>query len=355
MARMLTADDVEAGMVGGLFLSAGGSGRNAVAKNRGLGQMALDYGGVRLVGIDELCPDAPIITATAVGAPGFANWAIRPRDAINAARRLIETLEKPPVGVICGHVPGFNAWLVASALGLDYVDAASNGRGHPTVKMGGMGLASRLDLSITQVANSGSKAENSEFAVVVTGDIVRTSNLMRQAAIINGGLIYAARGPLSAGFIKENGAAGAITFQLDLGRAMLAAKGSDRVSATVEFLGGELLVEGEVTENTVAYGGGFDLGQMKVCGNDGEAVLGIYNEFMTADFGGKRVATFPDMIGTLDPQTGDVVSISESKVGNRVAVIVAHRSRFPVGKGALDPNVFPEVEKAMGVDMCSYL
>lgn len=355
MARMLTADDVEAGMIGGLFLSAGGSGRNAVAKNRGLGQMALDYGGVRLVGIDELDPDAPIITATAVGAPGFANWAIRPRDAVNAARRLIETLEEPPAGVICGHVPGFNAWLVAAALGLDYVDAASNGRGHPTVKMGGMGLASRLDLSITQVGSSGSEAEGSEFAVVVKGDIVRTSNLMRQASVINGGLIYAARGPLSAGFIKENGAAGAITFQLDLGRAMLAAKGGDRVRATVEFLGGELLVEGEVTENTVTYGGGFDLGQMKVRGSNGEAVLGVYNEFMTADIGGKRVATFPDMIGTLDPQTGEVVSISESKPGSRVAVIVVHRSKFPVGKGALDPNVFPEVEKAMGVDMRSYL
>ena len=355
MTRTLTTDDLEAGLVGGLFLSAGGSGRNAVAKNRGLGQMALDYGGVRLAGIDELDPDAPIITATAVGAPGFSKWAIRPRDAINAARRLIDKMEKPPVGVICGHVPGFNAWLVAAALGLDYVDAASNGRGHPTVKMGGMGLASRLDLSITQVACSGSKAEDNELAVVAEGDIVRTSNLMRQAAVINGGLIYAARGPLSAGFIKENGAAGAITFQLDLGRAMLAAAGADRISATIEFLGGELLVDGEVTENTVTYGGGFDLGQMKVRGRSGEAVLGVYNEFMTADFGGKRVATFPDMIGTLDHQTGDVVSISESKPGSRVAVIVAHRSKFPLGKGALDPAVFPEVEKAMGVDLRSYL
>jgi len=355
MTRMLTTEDVEAGLVGGLFLSAGGSGRNAVAKNRGLGQMALDYGGVRLVALDELDPDATIITATAVGAPGFANWAIRPRDAINAARRLIDSLGKPPVGVICGHVPGFNAWLVAAALGLDYIDAASNGRGHPTVKMGGMGLASRLDLSITQVGCSGSKAEKNELAMVVEGDIVRTSNMMRQAAVINGGLIYAARGPLSAGFIRENGAPGAISFQLDLGRAMLAADGADRVRATVEFLGGELLVEGEVTENTVTYGGGFDLGQMRVRGKNGEVVLGVYNEFMTADFGGKRVATFPDMIGTLDPQTGDVVSISESKVGSRVAVIVAHRSKFPVGKGALDPAVFPEVEKAMGVDMRSYL
>ena len=72
----------------------------------GLARMALDYGGVRLVGLDELDPDATVITATAVGAPGFANWAIKPRDAINAARRLIEKLDKPPVGVICGHVPG---------------------------------------------------------------------------------------------------------------------------------------------------------------------------------------------------------------------------------------------------------
>ena len=353
MTRMLTADDVEAGLVGGLLLSAGGSGRNAVAKNRGLGRMALDYGGVRLVGLDEVDPDATIITATAVGAPGFANWAIKPRDAVNAARRLIERLDRPPVGVICGHVPGFNAWLVASALGLDYIDAASNGRGHPTVKMGGMGLASRLDLSITQVACSG--AEKSEFAIAVEGDIVRTSNAMRQAAVINGGLIYAARGPLAAGFIKENGAAGAISFQLDLGRAMLAADGADRVGATVEFLNGQLLVDGEVTQNTVQYGGGFDLGQMVVRGRDGEAVLGVYNEFMTADFAGKRVATFPDMIGTLDPITGECVSISESKPGSRVAVIIAHRSKFPVGKGALDPAVFPEVEEAMGVDMRSYL
>jgi uncharacterized protein len=355
MTRMLTVEDMEAGLVGGLFLSAGGSGRNAADKYRTLGQMALDYGGVRLVALDELDPDALIITATGVGAPGFANWAIKPRDSINAATRLIERLERRPVGVICGHVPGFNAWLVAAALGLDYIDAASNGRGHPTVKMGGMGLASRLDLSITQVGSSGSKSEKSEFAVVAEGDIVRTSNVMRQAAVINGGLIYAARGPLTAGFIKENGAPGAITFQLELGRAMLAAAGADRVRATTEFLGGEVLVEGEVTENTVAYGGGFDLGQMTVRGANGEAVLGVYNEFMTADFGGKRVATFPDMIGTLDPLTGDVVSISESKPGSHVAVVIAHRSKFPVGKGALDPAVFPEVEKAMGVDMRSYL
>lgn len=355
MARTLTMEDMEAGLIGGLLLSAGGSGRGAVDMNRKLGQTALEKGDLRLAGIDELDPAASIITATAIGAPGFPRWALRPDDAVDAVRLLMARLDKPPVGVMCGHVPGFNAWLVAASLGLAYIDAASNGRGHPTVKMGGMGLASRSDLSITQVATSGSKAQNNQLTIVAEGDIVRTSTVMRQAAVVNGGLIYAARGPLTAHFVKENGAPGAISFQLGLGRAMLAAPGRARIDAAIHFLGGEVLVEGDVTGNSVTYGGGFDLGQMVVRGKDGEATLGVYNEFMTADLGGRRVATFPDLIAAFDAQTGEVVSISESKPGSRIAVIIAHRSRFPVGKGAVDPAVFPEVEQAMGIDLRSYL
>jgi DUF917 family protein len=354
MARPLTVDDIEPALVGGLFLSAGGSGKAAVARGRALGRMALDYGAVNFAALGELDPTAPIITATAVGAPGFAEWPVMPRDSIDAARRLVALIDEKPVGVICGHVPGFNAWLVAAALGLPYVDAASNGRGHPTVKMGGMGLASRPEVSIIQVACSMGKA-NRPLAVVAEGDIVRTSNVMRQAAITNGGLIYAARGPLSVGFAADNGAPGAITFQLELGKAMLRADGPDRVRATVEFLGGKLLVQGKVIENTVRYGGGFDLGKMIVRGADRAVVLGIYNEFMTADVDGERAATFPDMIGTLDPLTGEPVAISELPAGSEAAVIIAHRSKFPVGKGALDPAVFPEVEAAMGLDLRSYL
>jgi DUF917 family protein len=317
--------------------------------------MALEYGDLELVSLDEHDPGGIIITATAVGAPGFARPSVAPRDGVDAARRLVAMLDKPPVGVICGHVPGFNAWLVAAALGLPYVDAASNGRGHPTVKMGGMGLASRPDVSIIQVGRGGVQSVGSRLTVVAEGNIVRTSSVMRQAAVVNGGLIYAARGPLTAGFIKENGAAGAIAFQLELGCAMLKATGPGRVDATVNFLGGDLLMVGDVVANSVSYAGGFDVGRMSVRSDNGEVALGVYNEYMTVDLDGRRVATFPDMIGTLDPQTGAPVAISELVPGTRVAVISAHRSKFPVGKGALDPAVFPEVEEAMGLDLRSYL
>src|SRR6516165_3231720 len=246
MARSLTANDVESALIGGLFLSAGGSGKRSAARGQALGRVALDYNCVRLVSLDELKPDGPVITATAIGAPGVANPAVMPRDSIDSARRLVAMLDQKPVGVICGHVPGFNAWLVAAALGVPYVDAASNGRGQPTVKMGGMGLASRPYVSIIQVGRGGQRVDGSRLTVVAEGNIVRTSTVMRQAAVVNGGLIYAARGPLTAAFIKENGAAGAITFQLALGTAMLKAAGPDRIEATVAFLGGELLMTGEV-------------------------------------------------------------------------------------------------------------
>jgi DUF917 family protein len=72
VGRRLNRDDVEAALVAGLFLSAGGSGRNAVERNRAQGRAALDYGGFDFVLLDELESSALIITATAVGAPGFA-------------------------------------------------------------------------------------------------------------------------------------------------------------------------------------------------------------------------------------------------------------------------------------------
>src|SRR5947209_3872981 len=324
MARRLNRDDVEAALIAGLFLSAGGSGKNAVERNRAQGRAALDYGGFEFATLDELDPSALIITATAVGAPGFAKPLISWRDSVEAARLLIEKIGRPIAGVICGHVLGFNAWLVAAALGLKYIDAASNGRGHPTVKMGGMGLTSQPKISIHQVGMGGLDEDGSRLVVMAEGNIVRTSNVMRQAAVVNGGLIYAARGPLSAAFIQANGAPGAISFQLDLGRAMLDASGPRRIDATAASLQGEHLMTGKVMENTVAYSGGFDLGHMIVADGRRQVRLGVYNEYMTADVDGARVATFPDMVGTLDPQSGDPVAISELPVGAEVAILIAH-------------------------------
>lgn len=355
MIRELTRVTIEPALFGGLFLSAGGRGRESVAGQRRIAELALSSGPVRLVSCDEIAADGDLIVATGIGAPGGSTPKVQPSDSVEAARLLLQQLERPPVGVICGHVPGFNAWIVAAALGLDYVDLASNGRGHPTVAMGGMGLASRPDISITQAGSGGYAEDGSRLRVTATGNINLTEKTLRHAATLNGGLIMAARGPLRTDFAIENGAPGAISFQLALGEAMVAAMPANRVVATAEFLSGGQVLQGKVVHSTVTYGNGFNVGILTIEGQVGRIELGVFNELMTATIDGQRISTFPDMIGTLDPATGDPLAVSELHIGDEVAVIIAPRSAFPVGKGAIDPVVYPEAEQALGLDLRSYL
>jgi len=357
MKRKLTRDDVEPAMIGGLLLSAGGSGMARSLERHDLAaEVALGYGDIALVSVADLPADGYILISTSVGAPGFAKPELVLRDHVDAARALIDKLGKRPDGVICGHVPGFNGWLVAAALDIPYVDAAANGRGHPTVQMGGMGLASRPDAFLVQVAQAGFADTGSKISVVAEGNLVKTSQVMRHAAIVSGGLVASARGPYATSFVAANGALGAISFQVDLGKAMLgAASGAERIRAAADFMKGVVLVTGTVRENNVVYQDGFDVGRMVISDGTREIVLGVYNEFMTADCDGLRVATFPDMIGSLDPVTGDPIAIAQLPEGSAVSIVVANRAGFPLGKGALDPAVFAEVEDALGTDLFSYL
>jgi uncharacterized protein len=348
------ANTFEAALVAGLFLSAGGSGMKGSKRHREMGERALAAGTVEIVSIDELADEDAIIVATGVGAPGGTGHSVTPDDSIESARMLIGRLGRQPAGVIPGHAPGLNAWLQAAVLGMPVIDAAANGRGHPTVKMGGMGLASRPDMKITQ-AGCGNKGDD-RVSVIVEGNLIKTSNIMHGVAAQAGGLIYATRGPLTAAYVRQYGAPGAITFQIELGEAMLAAgrDGERAAKAAAGFMRGRVLATGKVIENTVGYGGGFDAGYVKVGGSEGDVVLHSYNEYMAADLDGRRIATFPDMIGTLDPQTGEPVSITDLAAGSEAVVVIASKRNFPVGPGALDPAVYPEVEEKMGIELLRY-
>ena len=119
MATNLTLEDLEPVLLGGLVLSAGGSGLKRAGANRRIGEIALGYGPVRMVTLDELPDDAGIVVATGVGAPGFAKAVTALRDSIESARMLIAaTGGVLPAGVMPGHVPGLTAWLQAAVLGI---------------------------------------------------------------------------------------------------------------------------------------------------------------------------------------------------------------------------------------------
>ena len=343
--RTLQAADLEAAILGGLLLSAGGSGMASSARHRKLGEEALERGRVGLVAMEEFDEEDELLVSTAVGAPAASGARTEPQDAVDAANALVSASGCIPRGVIPGHVPGMYAWTIAAALNMPLADAATNGRAHPTQKMGGMGLASKPEHPLWQAGSAAG------LRAVVQGSLTKTSNVMRAVAVQNGGLINAVRGPFTAGFVREHGAPGAIDFALRLGEVMLAAKGSAKVAAAADFLKGSVLLEGEVAQNSVTYRDGFDVGALRV----GDVTLGVYNELMSAERNGERLATFPDFLGSLDPATGDPLAISELKPGRRVAVVFASRKNIPLGAGVFDPAVYPEVEAAMGVELASYV
>lgn len=353
--RLLGRDDLEAAILGGLLLSSGGSGVASSARHRALGEEALALGEVRLLPMAAFADDDPLVVATAVGAPGTAGARTRPADSVAAARALAAASGKTLAGVMVAHVPGLYAWTIAAGLGISLADAGTNGRAHPTERMGGMGLPARPDAVLWQAAHAAGGDGVPPLSVLAYGHPNQTSHVLRAASVQNGGLINAVRGPFAASFVRANGAPGAISFALELGAAMLAARGASRIAAAAARLGGEVLIEGEVAQSTVRYEAGFDIGTVTVAAGPRRVTLGIYNEFMTADEAGTRLCTFPDFLGSLDPASGDPVAISALKPGAPVALVWARRDRIPLGAGVFDRTVYAEVEAAMGLSLTPYV
>jgi uncharacterized protein len=351
MTQSLTPADIDAAIVGGMLLSAGGSGKGRVAKDRLFGEAAFALGPVVLAPIGAMDAQATVLVATAVGAPGGGKHLANPEYSVRAARQLLAAAGTQAGGAMPGHVPGIYAWLVAAALGVPLIDAACNGRGHPTVKMGSLGLSSRPEVRLFQ-AGVGDNVE-----ITVNGNALVTSALLRAAAVQNGGLIMACRGPLDLGLIRSAGAIGAIGYQLGLGRAVLRAapSGPAKLDAALQFTKGRLLVSGRVASNTVAYREGFDVGTVTVRDPASREIkLGVCNEFMMAEADGRRVATFPDLMAAMDPHTGEVLAISELPEGTSVTLFAVSKRDLPMGSGIFDPAVYPDVEQAIGAPLAQY-
>jgi DUF917 family protein len=177
--------------------------------------------------------------------------------------------------------------------------------------------------------------------------------VLRAASVESGGFISCARTPLPASFVAEHAAVGAISFALDLGEAILAAepKGAEAViAATAEHLGGRILARGAVRGKTLRTENAFDIGGLHV----DDIELGFVNEYLTAESGGERVATFPDVLATLSLETGRIISIANVRDGDEVAVLHVEKANVPLGDGVKEPSVYPEVEAMLGKPLAEF-
>jgi DUF917 family protein len=352
--RDLDGPAVEAAVAGGSVLACGGGGW--VPHGYLVGRTAVAYGAPRLASVDEVEPDALVVTVTAIGAPAAGDWEMRPRDYVRALQLLADQLDQPIVGTMTaqnGSSTTCNGWLQSAVLGTVVLDAAGDGRAHPTGKMGSIGLTALEGYTTVQAAAGGNRAQGRYLECVARGTVASCANTLRTAAVESGGFIAAARNPVRADYVREHAAVGAISLALGLGEAVLGAEqhGADAVIAAIcDRLGGRVLARGPVRDRVLRTEGGFDIGSLCV----DEVDVGFVNEYLSADAGGERLGTFPDVLTTLSLQTGHPVSIADIRDGDQVAVLHADKAQIPLGASVLDPDLYPEVEHMLGRPLATY-
>src|ERR1700689_250132 len=181
--RDLDLQAVHAAVAGGSVLAAGGGGW--VDHGLLVGRTAIQSGTPRLATLDEVDPEAMLATVSAIGAPAAVGWEMRPRDYVRALELLMAGGEEPTLGTVTaqnGSSTTCNGWVASAVLGTLVIDAAGDGRAHPTGKMGSFGLAANPEHVTVQAVAGGNRAQGRYLEVVTRGSVAHTANVLRTAS-----------------------------------------------------------------------------------------------------------------------------------------------------------------------------
>lgn len=354
----LTKEDVDAAVLGGAVLGGGGGGWPE--EGRELGYLALEVGDLILREIGDVPEDAILVTAAAVGAPSAPSRHVKPVHYLRALQLLEQQLSQSISGVIAnenGAIGTLNGWFQSAVLGLPVIDAACNGRAHPTMVMGAMGLHRTPDYVARAAACGGRQHTDQYLELYAEGALSQVATIIRHASTVAGGMIAVARNPVAASYAREHGAPGAIRQAMDLGKAMLDARAQGpeaMMEAAADSLGGEMICRGHIAEVVCSRKGGFDHGRAVLRQGEAQYELTFWNEYMTLESLGQRVATFPGLIATMSLETGLPVSSAELDMGQSVAVLCVPQSNLLLGAGMRDPDLFLVIEEALGHEIINY-
>ena len=247
-----------------------------------------------------------------------------------------------------------NGWLQAAVTGLPVVDAPCNGRAHPTGVMGSMNLHKIPDYTTVQACVGGNPDTGNHIECFFEGNIDHTSKMVRLASIEAGGLVAVARNPVKVSYARENCAIGGVSFAIETGKAFL--KGletsvEEGVNSLCTFLNGRILARGPVQNFSIETTGGFDVGYATVDGCD----MTFWNEYATVEKDGKRLATFPDLIMTINAKTGEPVTTAMMEEGLDVYVITTDKKNLKLSPTMYAPELLKATEDVIKKDLISYL
>lgn len=341
---------------GALF---GGGGGGDLQEGLRTLDMALSYmPELPFYSLSELNDQAILLTASLVGSPASAERYIAPAHYKRVYEIFCKHFHESIKGIITNELGGqssTNGWVLAAMTGLPLIDAPCNGRAHPTGMMGSLGLANETDYRSLQAAVGGKNMRETEL--FVRGELRCASSLVRSAASAAGGFVTVLRNPVSAGYVAKNAAIGALSRSMEAGRIICQklGKADDLADALQTNFGFETLCRGKISDCTLHTSGGFDQGTLLI-ENEGQPVeLTFWNEYMTAERAGRRIATFPDLIAILDDTSGLPLTSSTVRRSQHVILVKLGYEHLLLGSSMHNRALFEDVEKTLNKELIKYV
>lgn len=354
---VINEEMVKNAALGGALLGGGGGG--SLKEGEKLGEFSLAVGTPTLIDLDELRDDAILVTVSAVGAPAAKEQYLKPIHYVKAIQLIEEAGVKVDGLITCenGGLATLNGWFQSAVLGVPVVDAPCNGRAHPTGSMGSMGLHKSKGYVSMQAAVGGDRDKGRYLEIYIVTNIIEASRIIRQTAVSAGGLVGVARNPVTVKYVRENAAVGGISQAIKLGKIMREAKRKGPkyvIDQTTKFLKGRKIAEGRIEEVKIKTIGGFDVGNVIVRDKNELYKLTFWNEYMCLENKGQRIATFPDLIATINLKNGLPLSTSEVREGQSVGILHVPRKKLKLGAGMKDPEIFKQIEEVTNKQIIKY-
>lgn len=329
----LTLEDLEHLRVGALFLacSVDHDQCNEYA-DRVREMMAATGRGPRIVGLDELAPTDPVVSLGFVmrGLP-VTELAPAGDEFVRSLRQLEAAMGVAFAGIFPLAAANINAMvplLVSLQTGLPVVDADPMGRVFPLLSQTTLAAAGE---PVGPIAVTGATGES---AVIEVERAARAERIVRALASEFGGWAATASYPSTAAALGMGGIAGTVTRLIDIGRILSApAGGRERDArgthlALAELVGVRRVIRARVTDvEGLARPAAPDQPDLPTSVTLFDEVrsrvirLEIQNEILIMMVDGAVEAVMPDVITMLRASDGQVASLEDLWIGNKLDLL----------------------------------
>ncbi len=346
MRRTIGVKEIEDMALGATVLGAGGGGDPYVGKLMAI-EAIKKYGDVELITIDEVPDDALVCVSQMMGAPTIMVEKIcSGSEPMTTYDELVKELGQTPYAIYAVEAGGCNSmipFILGATRRIPVIDCDLMGRAFPELQMTTLGINGVNGMPAVLADEKGNTV------TIRAIDDVWLERIGRQATSVMGGYTTMASYPCTGEQLKKYCVADTPTLCENIGRNLREARANhtDPIDAVLKTTHGFRFFRGKVVDVERKTDGMFVRGQAVVEGLDEDKghtlVIEFQNENLIALRDGEPIITAPDLIMSLDMESGSPVTTEGLKYGARIVVVgmpCSDQWRTPQGLAVVGPRAF---------------